>query len=318
MLRRSFLAKAILVLVASPIGGAAHAITSVYSYTGGSQFFQVPAGVTSLTVKLWGAGGAQRGGSGAFVSGILSVTPGTSLAIVVGGGGVIATNTFRQGTFGGGGAVYNSPSSTELMGGGGGRSAIRLNGVELVTAGGGGGGSSTSFPSAGGAGGILSGNSGSSAGGGGGTQSAGGVPSESGNFDSAAAGSSLQGGYSHMSGGGSGGGGYFGGGGGGSSRNYGGGGGGSSYIANLSSAITEAGTDGSLAGASVNPGGAGDPNYATRIGVGGGVGTTGGNGRVVLIYSVASASAPEPGTLAVMGLALPILGNVVRRRNRKE
>ena len=58
----------------------------------------VPAGVTSITVEVWGGGGAgggtkaknSRGGGGgaggAYVSSVLSVTPGTNINFTVGAG----------------------------------------------------------------------------------------------------------------------------------------------------------------------------------------------------------------------------------------
>lgn len=64
----------------------------------GSQQWTVPAGVTSITVDVWGAGGgggrrrssdgaSGGGGGGAFSRSILTVTPGTTLTIFVGNGG---------------------------------------------------------------------------------------------------------------------------------------------------------------------------------------------------------------------------------------
>ena len=63
----------------------------------GSSTFTVPAGVTSLTVKLWGAGGGSGGngyiegggggGGGAYASKVLAVTPGQSINYTVGTGG---------------------------------------------------------------------------------------------------------------------------------------------------------------------------------------------------------------------------------------
>src|ERR1043165_6888494 len=72
-------------------------VTVSYAYTGSNQTFTVPAGVTSISVKIWGAGGGgcggpSSGGSGALVKGtISSLTTGQNLILVVGGGG--ANNT---------------------------------------------------------------------------------------------------------------------------------------------------------------------------------------------------------------------------------
>lgn len=112
---------------------------AVFTYTGTAQTFTVPANRTSVTVHLWGAGGAgsylaletkSDGGNGGYISGVLSVTPGATYTILVGGGG---TSIPAVTTFGGGGDGI-------IGGSGGGRSAIRNSiGEELVTAGGGGG-----------------------------------------------------------------------------------------------------------------------------------------------------------------------------------
>jgi hypothetical protein len=129
--RRALVLSAALVIGLIARGSASAQTTQVFSYTGANQTWVVPTGITSVQVKLWGAGGAHGGGSGAFVSGLLSVTAGQSLTLIVGQGG--ATN--GGATFGGGGAGFSSG------GAGGGRSGIRnSSNIELVTAAGGGGG----------------------------------------------------------------------------------------------------------------------------------------------------------------------------------
>src|ERR1043166_5799930 len=78
-------------------------ITLVFSQTvhkiflkpiGKDQTWTVPAGVTQIKIKLWGAGGAggnyvfnDIGGGGGFAEAILKVTPGEALTIIVGAGG---------------------------------------------------------------------------------------------------------------------------------------------------------------------------------------------------------------------------------------
>src|SRR5215813_10601366 len=104
------------------------------------QFWTVPAGVTQIKVKLWGAGGAggnyafnDIGGGGGFATGALTVTPGEILTVIVGGGGLPGAG---PGAYGGGGGKANG-----VGGRGGGRSAVQnAAGTELITAGAGGGG----------------------------------------------------------------------------------------------------------------------------------------------------------------------------------
>jgi hypothetical protein len=61
-----------------------------FSATGVDQFYNVPNSVSFLRVYLWGAGGSpatntiKKGGSGAYVEGLLPVIPGSTLKIVVG------------------------------------------------------------------------------------------------------------------------------------------------------------------------------------------------------------------------------------------
>ena len=98
--------------------------------------FCVPACMTSVNVYTWGAGGASQaylspcrtssayGGGGGFSSGILGVTPGQTLGIVVGEGGQGAVtpdpNTKNGGLGGGGGEPTSIPTSNDGMGGAGG------------------------------------------------------------------------------------------------------------------------------------------------------------------------------------------------------
>lgn len=120
---------------------------TVFNFVGADQSFVVPAGITQITVKAWGAGGAggnyvydDIGGGGGFVTGILNVTPGEQLTVVVGGGGQPGAGL---GAYGGGG-----DKACGLGGRGGGRSAV-INSLseELITAGAGGGGGGVDLPS---------------------------------------------------------------------------------------------------------------------------------------------------------------------------
>ena len=77
--------------------------TQTFNYTGSNQTFNVPVGVTSVTVSAWGGGGCSGqntggaarggGGGGAFTRGTIPVTPGNQLTIVVGAGGIYNNNS---------------------------------------------------------------------------------------------------------------------------------------------------------------------------------------------------------------------------------
>jgi len=222
-------------------------ITQTYNYSGGVQTFTVPAGVTSISVNAYGGRGGwgnyKRPGYGGQVQATLSVTPGETLNIYVGGEGQGYTNpnsyvTKLGGWNGGGNAQSHS------IGGGGGATDIRINGTSLaerVLVAGGGGGSGGSGCSGygnttGGGGGNLTGAfggqcnaAGSNQGGRGGSQSAGGNRGCKNGYCGGNGGLG-QGGVGAPSWGGSygggGGGGYYGGGGGAPNAD---GGGGSSY-----------------------------------------------------------------------------------------
>ena len=101
---------------------------NVFTYSGADQSYTVPAGVTSVTISMWGAGGGPGGvyapgGGGAYLTGTLAVTAGMSLRIIVGqGGSVGASSSYGGGGFGGGSIAS-----------GGGRSAIQLIQTGIVT-----------------------------------------------------------------------------------------------------------------------------------------------------------------------------------------
>jgi hypothetical protein len=204
------------------LAASASATTETFNYTGAAQTWTVPAGVTSATFDLYGAQGGTYaigaepgvGGLGGRATATISVTPGDSIQVDVGGAGFsCCIAPWPQAAFNGGGAPEIS--------GGGGASDIRIGGTALsdrkVVAGGGGGGNGVST---GGDGGGLSGLAATpgfaleNAPGNGGTQSSGGE-----------AGGTLGVGGTALTGGGGGGGGYYGGGGG----LRAGGGGGSGY-----------------------------------------------------------------------------------------
>ena len=222
--------------ILGPQGVHTGAYTNVLTYTpttpNTNQSLIVPAGVTNLFVKLWGAAGGSAtplGGEGACVGGFIACTPGEELLLIVGSGGIYGgiAMTNAGGIPGGG---EGRAIGTYGAGGGGGYSAL-YRGTNLLLLAAGGGGSGGDIPT-GGAGGNLTGTNGlpagvSSAGGTGGSQTAGGVTN----------GAFLLGGNGAYSGtgnqaGGGGGGGYWGGGGGlaWATGNRSGGGGGSSYV----------------------------------------------------------------------------------------
>ena len=301
-------------------GYGMEASSTVFSAEG-STSFTVPDGVTSITVKAWGGGGGGGGGgtgdvgaagAGAgFTQATISVTPGETLDMYIGGGG-------------GGGEGSNAEAAGG--GGGGGYSDVRRSGTELVLAagGGGGGGGDDTAGQPGNAGGVGGGTSGTDAvdegstiGGNGGTPSSGGA----GGANAGTNGGSLTGGNggiggsgtacgtgecsggnggtngggtggngtTYRGGGGGGGGGYYGGGGGGGSNNGAegacGGGGGSSFATSTATGASTA------SGSGTNPGNAGDSDRGTA-GVGGASGGTSSNGsagnagRIVILYDV--------------------------------
>ena len=261
-------------------------------YSGSIQNYTVPNGVTSINVALWGGGGASsaqyvgngRGGSGAYITGTLAVTPGEILGILVAGYGG-ASSSPSQGGYGGGG--YGNYGANTYSGGpttnggngtgGGGRSAIQRGGTDIVTVGGGGG---AGYSQGGDAAWTGTATAGTINGGGGGTSSSGGAAGSNGNptsFGVPTAGSKFQGGNGNNYGGG-GGGGWYGGGGGNTAGGAGGdGGGGSSYTANLTNVSGANGSGGNPPGTSLS-------YYKSGVAVGGNCYTTqiGGPGLVVI------------------------------------
>ena len=94
---------------------AASGATTFQYISANPQSYTVPNGITSVTVKMWGAAGGDNGtgGAGAFLMGTLAVTPGQVLSLIVGGSG-------NNNGYGGGGAATQSERNY-----GGGRSAIQ-------------------------------------------------------------------------------------------------------------------------------------------------------------------------------------------------
>ncbi len=278
-----------------------------FSYTGANQTFTVPAGVTSLRVRLWGAGGGGgnastvRGGAGGYVYGTLQVTPSQVFTIVVGQGGAQIMTPTKAGVGGGYSGVFFG--------------AVSQANARIIAGGGGGGGffSNATWGSSGGNGGGDFGGDGAvpqstsyAARGLGGSSQAGGVGGCSTNPPNAQCGqngTALVGGGGGVGGltftrtgatfgggggvgastsfnSGGGGGGYFGGGG-GANDTASGGGGGSGY---LHSTVTNG-----VSATAVNPGEAlaqNEVGYTAGSAVGGNVGTAtaGGNGLVLISW----------------------------------
>jgi len=224
----------------------------VFSYTGAEQCYAVPANVSKVRVVAVGAPGAG-GGNGAQATTIVSVTPGSSLYVEVGGKGSGMTGGFNGGAGGGDSSFPGISNATDSNGGGGATDVrtcasssctLATNDTRLAVAGGGGGhgGSGPDFfrcsGGPGGAGGNTGANScgggtgcGAGAGGGAAGKStsggAGGSGGCGGNGAAGTLGTGGSGGQGNQgSGGGGGGGGYYGGGGGGGGLQIGGGGGG--------------------------------------------------------------------------------------------
>lgn len=289
----------------------AEANHQAFVVTDADQPFVVPNGVTTIRVKLWGAGGGTSfsaqapSGAGGFATAKLTVVPGEELTVIVGGRG---RNYFASGVraYGGGGV------GALFAGNGGGRSAVRRGMTELVTAGGGGGGgacggtaltpdcpavggtggspatkggdpnpapSDTSYGVGGGAGTLVCGGNGGYT-----TVGCGEAGGKNGNYNdgSGTAGAPFLGGSSIAAaqgqGGGGGGGGWFGGGSGGgdNSGNMGGGGGGGSSLTPSTGCV--------LNGNGVNAPNTTDADYVAGIAAGTAASSGDGGGGLVVIY----------------------------------
>ncbi|TSE01421.1 hypothetical protein FOS14_02385 [Skermania sp. ID1734] len=201
---------------ADPCTQSGGTTTCTYTSTGHEQTFTVPASVKTINVTAVGGRG-HDGPPAAMVSGQLTVTPGSTLYVYVGGdGSECGTNCDGLGGFNGGGpGSFGSPVGN----GGGGASDVRTKSgfqndqlkSRLIVAGGSGGGGA-SGPTAGGDATKTKGGKDGAAGKGGGDNSGG----ASGAFG-AGGGGGVGGSSAKTRGGGGsgGGGGYYGGGGGG-------------------------------------------------------------------------------------------------------
>lgn len=327
-----FILAAVLLFVAVPTKAQ---VSQVFQYTGNTQTFTVPSGVTSIEVKAWGAGGGGSnanseggsGGSGGFVKATMAVKGGQVLTIQVGGGGRSGAGVKAGGYAGGGTGGRNSGS-------GGGYSAVfnstTINQSSIrILAGGGGGGAYYNKSTYGGAGGgsnaanlsnqITGGKRGNAS-------ENGAAGTFEGSTRGAASGTVLQGGkgstdyavlfwtQDYDNGGGGGGGGYRGGGGGVGSNDgiwwwepdyqSTGGGGGSSFTHTNEEIVTEVfanviGNIGS-SGTTVPAPGTSETGYLQGVGFGGANRNNGGNGLVIITYTEAACSGTPTGGTTVL------------------
>lgn len=139
----------------TPARAASCTSATEYDYTGATQCFVVPAGVTSVTFDVYGAQGGNggsngaSGGLGAEVKGTFAASPGEPFSIAVGGAGANGVSAQGSGSpsvsggwNGGGSGGGSNGTVTSSGGGGGGMSEVIINSNArlLITAAGGGGG----------------------------------------------------------------------------------------------------------------------------------------------------------------------------------
>ncbi|MFI9201970.1 hypothetical protein [Streptomyces sp. NPDC053048] len=111
-----------------------------FNYTGAIQHFTVPVGVTRINARMWGSGGRgyspamgqpSPGGGGGFTSGDVSVLPGETLTVVVGGYTGFGGGGISGPDWGGGGlsGLFSAQLQRPLLvAGGGGTSTYYSNG----------------------------------------------------------------------------------------------------------------------------------------------------------------------------------------------
>jgi RHS repeat-associated protein len=283
---------------------------AVYAVAGASSY-AVPAGITSVTLKTWGAGGAGSprggvGGAGGFVQGTFAVQPGDTLELIVGAGaasyynqsGASVVRWKRGGTVqgyivtAGGGSAGNGYASGSKTGGDGGAGG--------GSSGGNGGYGTDGYSTGPGGGYGASAYSGGSGGYGhedGGDGDDGGGPNSDGTANGGGGGSGEG-----SSEGGAGGSGYYGGGGGGGYESPsggwgGGGGGGGSSATSNATAVTN------LAGSGRTPANASDGSFVSGHAYGGGVGQRGGDGLILLLTPSLAAPPVIGGATSVTGIA---------------
>ena len=291
-------------------------VVQTFSYTGNSQTWTKPAGVTSITAYMWGGGGGfgnpggNVGGAGGYTTGIIDVSSVSSLAMVVGQGGASHDQNFNTGNGNGcGGGVTGIFTSWST----GNVTTSHNNCILAAGAGAGGGNGNTGGGQGGGTTGGKSspgvqGNAGGQSQGGTYTQDGGGSCTSGSNCS----GNTLRGGvacggaeragksgwpneqwggiWAAGAGGngcnaGGGGGGYYGGAGGGPNPNGGAGGGGSGYIGGTGTCPVTGGTTSRSGATGVTPSNNGSSYYGSNAGLGGGsTSQRGFDGRIVILY----------------------------------
>lgn len=145
-------------------------VTKTFSYTGSTDTFTVPDGISNLTIRIVGGeggnGGADAtpappaGGYRGVVSGTLSVTPGQVLTVAVGSHGGTGASRVNASTpaavggrnplggySGGIGGLAGSRGSSGEGGAGGAASVLRVGSADAVAGGGGGSGGSGQYAS---------------------------------------------------------------------------------------------------------------------------------------------------------------------------
>ena len=260
------------------------AVVKTFNYTGTLQQTTIPAGTTSIDVYLWGGagggGGGDRAGPGASGAAghylehtgfaISSAQVGQTLEVAVGGGGGGgsgggnapggANGKSITGYSGGRGGNSGPQGSSGSGGGGGGATVVLINSVAQHVAGGGGAGAGAGISTNGTAG-INT------------TSATSNSPSTLG-----------ENGADHTGdggGGGAGGGGFAGGKGGNGGSGDNGGTGGYSGLN-----LAQTGFTTSSVGSGVTPGGTGSQYYTSGVAVAGGPGSSGADGKAVVIFNI--------------------------------
>ena len=140
--------------------------TSTFLYTGTPETFAIPQGTSEIAFEVLGAGGANAGGGGAYVSGTYTVqSADLGFSIYVGQGGQLTGNSLGAQFIGSslllntsGGSAGSSTDPTSVGGGGGAASGIFFpNGSKIVAGAGAGGYAYGSNVYQGGAGGLQNG-----------------------------------------------------------------------------------------------------------------------------------------------------------------